>query len=220
MTQQILFVRRAVAAALIATLLSVTTFVLFEPALLRAQSDTDNVVVTLTVTGGITISTGADITMAPNISLTAATSTGSTSWTVVTNDPDGYTLDLRATGTPAMQSAGGANTIDDYTESASGTPDLWDAGANTAEFGFTAYGVDVADGTYGTQSACDSGDLDDGVSLYDGFQTWDQTVASRNATTSQSGETTTLCVAVEQTGTYSIPSDVYTAEIIATATVQ
>lgn len=220
MTQQFIYMKRALAAAIIATVLVATSYIFLEPQLVRAV--TDNVTVTLTVDNAITISAAADMTMSPNLGLAVATSTASTTWTVVTNDPDGYTLEVRATGTPAL--VGGANSIADYTELASGTPESWDipTGSSTAEFGFSAFGTDVSTGTWGTDGVCeDPTNLVSAERKYVGFKgTQDIQIATRSSTTSPSGVASTICVAVEQAGAYSVPSGVYTGEIVATALVQ
>lgn len=220
MTQQIFFIKNALVAAMIVTVLVATSYIALEPQLVKAV--TDNVTVTLTVDQGITISTAADMTMSPNLGLAIATSTASTTWTVVTNDPDGYTLTVEATGTPALVS--GANNIADYTETASGTPDAWTVpnASNTAEFGFSAFGTDVTTGTWGTDQVCeDPANLVSAERKYVGFKGgFAIQIASRAATTSPSGVTSAVCVAVEQSGAYSVPSGTYTGEIIATALVQ
>lgn len=216
--QQILLAKYALATSLIVAVVLMSSYMAFEPQLVRAV--TNNVQVTLTVDNDITISAGADINMSPNLGLAVATSTGSTSWTVVTNDPDGYTLGVQATGTPALQD--GANTIDDYTEAVAATPDAWNIpdASNTAEFGYSAYGTDVSTGEYGTDGACDAPPLTSANRLYEGFTTSDNTIATRSSTTTPAGITTTLCVAVEQVGSYTVPSGTYTGEIVATALVQ
>ena len=178
---------------------------------------TDDVVVTLNVSPAITISDSPNVTMSRSVDITADTATASSTWTVVTNDTDGYTLTVQTSTDPAMQSGG--DTIADYSAS---TPEAWVVASGNAQFGFSAFGTDVPTGTWGSnQSACSTGD-DPALAnrLYRGFaSTTPIQIASSNATTTPSGTPSTVCYGVEQNGTQ-IPSGTYTATVTATALVQ
>ena len=180
---------------------------------------TDDVVVTLNVSPQITISDSPNVTMSQSLDLTADFATASSTWTVVTNDTDGYTLTVQATSTPAMQS--GTDTIADFTATVPTTPEAWVVSSGNAEFGFSAFGTDVPTGTWGSNTtACSTGHNPALTQrLYRGFNgaTTIQ-IASSNATTTVSGTPSTVCYGVEQNGTQ-IPSGTYTATITATATV-
>ena len=208
------FTKKIIAASLSLVLTLPVMYVIAEPVL--AQSANDNVIVTLTVDSGITISDGADVTMAPNIGIASDSSIGSSSWIVRTNDPDGYTLAVKASTAPALASAG--SNFADYTEASTGVPEAWSVGAGAKEFGYSAYGTDTSTGTWGTAASCGSGGLPAGAQKYVGFQTTDKTIATRATTTSTSGVTTTICFAAQQNAIYA-QAGVYTATITATATV-
>lgn len=185
-----------------------------------ASAVTDAVVVTLTVDSAISITSPADTAMSQSIGLTTDTATASTTWNVKTSDTDGYTLAVAASTDPAMQSAG--DTIFDYTEGTPGTPETWSVASGAAEFGFSARGDRVSTGTYGTDSDCLAGDnhTPSATLNYRGFDgTNTISVATHSATTTASGDDTTVCYAVEQNGVF-IPSGTYTATITATALVQ
>lgn len=190
-----------------------------EPTLLSAQSsDTDNVVVTLSVDEEISITDGANVTMSPNIGVTNDTSTGGSTWTVTTNAVSGYTLAVKATSSPAMQHSNGTDSFADYTEATPGTPDAWSVDSGNYEFGFSAYGDDVADGTYGSGSDCDNAGDPSGNSLnYEGLETTDQDIASNASTTPTTGTDTTICFGAGQNSVFA-PSGTYTATVVATAT--
>jgi len=175
---------------------------------------TDNVVVTLDVDSGISISDGAAITMAPNISITADGSIGSSSWLVITNGVSGYTLAVKASASPALVSGG--NSFADYTEAVAGTPDVWSVGSGDYEFGYSAFGTDTSTAEYGTTATCGSAGAPDGSMKYEGFAVSDNTIATRAGVTPSAGITTTLCVAAEQ-NTIFAPSGTYTATITGTA---
>jgi len=176
--------------------------------------DTDDVLVTLTVDEGISITTGADVTMAPNISVSANSSIGSSSWNVKTNSHAGYTLAIKASTDPALVSA--TNSFTDYTEAVLGTPELWSVETGVYEFGYSAYGTDTPDGTWGALDTCGAAGVPGG-NKYVGTQVTDKTIATRAVPTLPAGITTTICFAAEQVDVYA-PSGTYTATITATAT--
>lgn len=180
-----------------------------------AASATDNVIVTLDVTAGITISDGAAVTMAPNLGVAADQSIGTSSWLVKTNAVNGYTLAVKASAAPALVS--GANSFADYTEGTPGTPDVWSVPSGSKEFGYSAFGTDTNTTTWGTGASCGAAGVPLGTLKYDGFTTSDNTIATRATVTPTTGITTTICFAAEQDTIYA-PSGTYTATITATAT--
>lgn len=178
-------------------------------------SVTDNVVVTLNVDEGITISNGPDTTMAPNIGLTSNKSIGSSSWTVTTNALNGYSLAVKATTAPALQS--GSNSFADYTETTSGTPETWSVATGTKEFGYSVYGTDAPTATWGTGANCGTAGAPSATLKYVGLKTTDKIVATRNSVTPVTGITTNICFGAEQNNVFA-PAGTYTATVIATAT--
>ena len=122
--------------------------VIIEPTTALATAVTNNVVVTLNVTSGVTISTGAAVTMLPNIGIASNAAVGGSAWTVATNSATGYTLAVHSTTTPALKNAA-IDSFADYTEAIIGTPDLWGGvAAGTKEFGYGAYGTDTPTATW------------------------------------------------------------------------
>lgn len=210
---------QSAAFALIITMSALLGWGILSPSLLLAQSDTDDVIVNLTVDSEITISSPADVTMLPNIAVANDAATGEVTWAVVTNDTDGYTLTVESATTPAMQSGGDA--FDDYTETTPGTPEPWSV-TGAYEFGFSAFGDDVPTGTYGTGVACDDGGAGNipADKNYQGFTgTTPIQVASSTDVTPFAGTDSTICFAAEQEGVFA-PSGSYSATITGTATVQ
>lgn len=188
-------------------------YVTNEPNLVQGASQGDSVTVSLTVEAGLTITTPADVTMAPNISMSTNGSIGNAAWTVKTNAPAGYTLNVKASTTPALKS--GSNSFTDFTEAVSGTPEAWSV-TNAQEFGFSAYGSNTDTGVWGTGASCGSAGAPVGTMRYVGFKTTDKAIATTNTVTPVAGTTTTLCLAAEQDGIYA-QSGTYTATITATA---
>lgn len=192
----------------------------FEPTVTSAVDDT--ILVNLTVDSGISITSPADVTMS-NLGTAVNNSTGSAVWNVKTNDPDGYSLSVKASTAPALVSGG--NSFADYTEAVAGTPDTWSVGSGSYEFGFSGIGDDVENVNSDQYNADGITTCDNGVSSstvnstlgFLGFETSDQLLSTRTATTTTTaGVDTRICFAAGQNGTYA-PAGVYQATITATA---
>ena len=210
---------RGVAAGLAVTVFAVAVspiaYSAFEPEIAHALSATDEVIVTLTVDAGISITDAADTAMSRNLGVTADTAIATSTWNVKTNNAAGYTLGVRATTSPAMRN--GSNEILDYTPAVAATPETWSV-ANGAEFGFSAFGTDINTTTWGTATGqCGASHTPNSNLKYRDFDTSDITIGTRSATTTTAGIDSTVCYAVEQ-DTFYIPSGVYQATIVATAT--
>lgn len=213
-----IFIKKIISTSVLSLLFLQMFYFAVEPTISVAASAPDNVIVTLNVTSGVTISNGADTTMTPNIGVAFDKSVASSSWSVATNSATGYTLAVKASTTPALKS--GTDSFLDYTEASVGTPDPWGGVAGGAkEFGYSAYGTDTPTGTWGT--ALDCGNTVSGVTnaaqKYRGFSLSDATIASRATVTPNAGITTNICFAAQQNGVYAA-SGTYTATITATAT--
>jgi hypothetical protein len=207
-------VSTALIIAVTAVTLSPFAYSAIEPEVAHALSATDEVIVTLTVDAGISITDSANTSMSRNLGVTADTAIATSTWNVKTNNAAGYTLGVRATTTPAMRNA--TNNILDYTPAVAATPETWTV-ANGAEFGFSAFGTDVASGTWGATTNCGAAHVPNATLKYRDFDTTDITIGSRASTTTTAGIDSTVCYAVEQ-DTFYIPSGVYQATIVATAT--
>ena len=176
-------------------------------------SVTDDVIVTLQVDEGITITSPLDVTMSPNLGVSSNSSIGSASWTVKTNGVNGYSLTITSLTNPALQS--GVNSFANYTETVAGTPELWSVPAGSKEFGYSAFGTDTP-ADWGTGSSCGSGGIPTATLKFNGTSTANDPIATRATVTPTSGIDTTICFAAEQDTIYA-PSGTYTATITATA---
>jgi hypothetical protein len=182
-----------------------------------AIQEDDEVIVTLNVETGITISDGDDVTMLPTMGILSNSAIGETTWTVKTNNVAGYNLNVKASTEPAMAHTTTTDTFADYSETVLGTPETWSVGSGDYEFGFSAYGDDVADGTWGTGVDCGTHTTISTNNLnYLGFKTTDKTIATRSSVTPNVGVETNICFAAEQKDVYA-PSGSYQAIITATA---
>jgi hypothetical protein len=209
------FIKKILIASVISLFFVQMIYVNFEPIVVIAATATDNVVVTLTVDTGISITSPADVVMAPNLGIGANGSIGSSSWTIKTNNAIGYTLAVKASAAPALVS--GSNSFADYTEVTGGTPEVWNVAASNKEFGYSAFGSDTPTATWGTTATCGAAGVPNASMKYVGFKITDKTIASSATVTPSLGDTTTVCFAAEQDTVYA-PSGVYTATITATAT--
>ena len=213
-----IFIKKVLPLSLVTLLALQVIYFVSEPTISSAVTASDNVIVTLNVTSGITISNGADTTMTPNLGVTSDQAVGSSSWIVKTNNAAGYTLSVKASTSPALAD-GVVDSFADYTEAVAGTPDVWGGvAAGTKEFGFSAYGADTNTTTWGTSASC--GNTSTGVPAaaqkYKGFSLTDFQIATRNVVTPNAGITTNICFAAQQNAVYA-SSGIYTATVIATA---
>ena len=214
-SQKLHALKMALSATIIVMLLMGTTQIVMEPTLSEAAFQATTTV-SLTVTGGISLTIGGNVTMSPAITLSNATSTGSTIMTVITNDADGYTLSVNASTSAALHT--GTDSIADYTESGAGVPEAWSV-SSSAEFGYSVFGDDVESADYGTDGTCESGTLTSAERKYEGFSTTNNEISQSNTATAGAGVVATLCLAVEQQD-FNIPDGAYTADIEITAVVK
>lgn len=208
-------IKKTTTISIISILLLQMVYSTIEPQVVIAATDADDVVVTLIVGSGITISTPGNVTMSPAIGMTSDTSIGSVVWNVESNNANGYSLGVKASASPALVSAGGS--FADYTEGTAGAPELWSITTGTKEFGYSAFGSNINNTTWGSGSDCGTGGAPSTTLKYIGFETTDKVVAQQSGATGSSGVDSTVCFAAEQSDVYA-PSGTYTATITATAT--
>lgn len=164
----------------------------------------------------ISLASTGDVTMSPNLpGLTGGTSNGSTTFTVITDDPAGYQLTIEAENDPAMQSVG--STIADY--NAGADPDYsFVTGSGDAHLGFTPEGVDIVqkflnDGL----NSCNAGSFDDSLACWDGLDTIAAVISQGSGSNHPSGATTTVHFRVGIGSGAGVEAGVYTATTTVTA---
>ncbi len=165
----------------------------------------------------ISMTSAADVNLLPTIvSLEGGSATGTTAWTVTTDNPAGYTLAVRAASSPAMTS--GANSFANYTPAGANPDFTWSVAASAAEFGFTPEGSDVSSTYKDNGVSCATGALDTTDACWDYVATADKTVSQRASSNSPTGTLTRLRF-MAQAGTGALPAaGTYTAVITVTAT--
>ena len=163
----------------------------------------------------ISMSTPTDVTMTPSLAgLTGGTSNGSTTVTVTTDSPSGYSLTLSAATNPAMQN--GIYTIANYNEGAD--PDFSYVVSNgAASFGFSPSSIDVASAFKDNGSLCNTGSLDTALSCWAGLTTSARIISQGIGANHPSGATTTINFRVGVGNGAGITAGLYTATTTLTA---
>jgi hypothetical protein len=132
-----------------------------------------------------------DVVMSPSIGgVTGGTSNGSTTFTVITDNPAGYMVTIKASSSPAMQSP--LSTIADYVP-AGGNPDYtFSITPTISAFGFSVEGNDIDQKFKDNGSSCNTGSGDTVDKCWAGLSTTQQTIVSRNSANQPSGTVTTV----------------------------
>lgn len=128
----------------------------------------------------ISITSPLDVTLTPSIGgITGGTGNGYAEWTVITDDPAGYSLTIKASSSPALIS--GSNSFADYTPvgGKSGNPDFaWGIDNADSEFGFTPEGNDIVQKFLDNGgSPCNAGSTDTASACWYYASTTEQTIS-------------------------------------------
>lgn len=223
MIKQIIRVTREVAAlTVIASLFVAVLIPVLEPQLANAVED--QFTITQDVTGEISFLTPAtDITLASIPGLTGGTSSGQTQVVVLTNDSSGYTMTIKASGTPAMQGISQGGTIADYTSASASIPDYTYSVPSGAEFAYSVSASTTADLAQkfldNGSNTCNTGSADTSgsTSCWYGLSTTATSTINRTSETAASGATTTIFFQLTIAGG-AVPEDTYRATTTLTAT--
>jgi len=158
----------------------------------------------------LSLSVPSSITLAPNIPDTGGgAAIGQGSWIVTTDNAGGYTMQIRAEGTPALSSGG--NTFANYTP-AGAVPDYTFSILTTvAEFGFTPEGTDIVSRYRDDGATCNTGSGDTTDRCWDALTTTDRLIAYRQSANQSGGTATTIKFRAESGSANVQPSGSYTA---------
>jgi hypothetical protein len=132
-----------------------------------------------------------NVVMLPAIGgVTGGTSNGSTTFTVTTDDPAGYTVTIAASSSPALVSS--LDSFADYVP-AGANPDFAFANAAAASsFAFSPEGAQIAARFRDNGSACGIGASDTANACWDGLSVTTKTIAGSTASNQPSGTVTKL----------------------------
>lgn len=158
----------------------------------------------------------ANVIMSPDLAgLTGGTSNGSTTVTVTTDSPAGYTLTLESQTDPAMQS--GIYSIDDYDEGVDADYSFL-VTAGIAHLGFSPSGADIPltfrDNNSGT---CGVGSFDNDLACWAGLTTLGTVIAESTDSNHPAGTETIINFRVGIGAGTGVETGVYTATTTLTA---
>jgi hypothetical protein len=164
----------------------------------------------------ISLSGFSGITLGPSIpGISGGFSNGSTTVTVVTDSPSGYSLSIAASQNPAMQK--GSDSISDYVPGGAVPDFTFTTDATDAHLGFTPEGNDIVTRFRDSVGVCGTGVGDTVLSCWDGLSTTPQIVSQGSGANHPNGATTTLNFRVGVGGSVFQPSGTYTATTTITA---
>lgn len=164
----------------------------------------------LSLTGAVAV------VMAPSIGgVSGGTSNGSTTVTVLTDNPAGYQLTIESSQSPSMQS-GAADTLADYAPG--GDPDFaFSTAATDAHFGYTPEGVDIVQRFLDDGGTCNAGILETALACWDGLSTTAEAIALSGSPNHPDGATTSVRFRVGIGNSVNQPPGTYTATTTLTA---
>ena len=166
----------------------------------------------------ITITSPADVTLTPAISEdNGGTANGNAGWTVATNSSNGYTLSVRSSTNPALQS--GTASFSNYNPGTD--PDYtWLVVSGDRAFGFTPEGSHIATRYKNDANSCNiANGSDTNFVCWDGLTTSNQ-VISQSSASNPSGTLTSVRFRAEASVTNRPPSGTYTSTVLLTAIAQ
>lgn len=213
--------KKAVGLSVIVFLVSLMVFIIFEPVVMNAATDT--AVVTATVTKEVTISAPADTTFSASIPGVSgnpgAPVTASLTWRVITNDSLGFNMTLASSQTNALFQ-NGTYYFSDYGTPPTPTFGWTGPGSGVASFGFsiaTATATDTSTAFLNNGAACGLGTNTGGC--WAGFtSTTPITVVHRTTLTTSAGENEVVNFRAESNGKI-LQEGSYAATITATASI-
>lgn len=158
----------------------------------------------------LAISAPGNVTMLPNIpAVGGGIANGSTAWTVTTDDPAGYTMNIVASGAPALQS--GINSFADYVPAGASPDFTFTTAAAAANFGFSPEGSDIVQKYKDNGAVCNAGALDSGSICWSPLSTTSNTIVTRTTPNHPSGTATTIRFRAASGASNVQPGGAYTA---------
>lgn len=138
----------------------------------------------------ISISAESDTTISSINGLSGGIGTGSSTWTVITDNLAGYELTVRSATDPALTS--GPYFFDDYTPSGPAPDFNFSFDTTESLLGFSPEGPHIVQKYKDNGSACNAGSLDTSMKCWEGFSTNDELIARSYSQNHPDGTETTL----------------------------
>lgn len=156
--------------------------------------------------------------MSPAIGgMSGGTAVASSSIGIITNNNDGYTLNIKSSTTPAMKA--GAYSFANYTLANATDPDFaWNISASDSEFGFSPRGTDITSRykDNGVDSCNQSGGGQTVDACWDALTTTGSDISYSNSANNPDGSTTTIQFKAQSGSNHVQESGNYQAIVIIT----
>lgn len=199
---------RVLSKFLVSVIFVVVILVLYsEVSRVESASTNDTAAVGVTIGSTISISTPSDVSLG-TITGTGASTVGTATWKVTTNNSSGYKLEWQAS-TAAMTS--GSDTIGAYTPAVANTPETWSVAAGDSEWGarLKSVSTDVA-AEWGTDTSSEKWLNVNNAAV--------RQIVSRASETDSGGSDEIVAFKVEVGASKFQPTGNYTVNVTATAT--
>ena len=158
----------------------------------------------------LAVTAPGNVTLSPNIlSLGGGVANGQAAWTVTTDNEAGYTMNIRASTTPALTS--GANSFANYVPVGTDPDFTFTTPALSARFGFTPEGADIVQKYKDNGSVCNAGAGDTASACWDPLLTTADTIVTRTSSNHPSGTATTIRFRAESGVSNTQPIGTYVA---------
>jgi hypothetical protein len=158
----------------------------------------------------LALSVPSSITLSPNIpNVGGGAATGQGVWLVTTDNAAGYTMQMKAAGTPALVSGG--NNFANYTPAGADPDFSFSILAATSEFGYSPEGNDIVSRYRDNGAVCNTGAGDTSDRCWDALLTTDRLIAQRTSANQSGGTATTIKFRAESGASNVQPPGSYTA---------
>lgn len=164
----------------------------------------------------ISISSPTDLVLASMGGLSGGSSEGTISWTVTTDNPAGYTMDIASTTTPALKSA--TDSLADYTPAGANPDYNFTNATDSSSFGFSPEGSETISRFRDNGSQCNAGLGETSGKCWDGLSTTPKVVSGNVSSNMPSGGVSTVRFRAETGVNHIQTSGRYNVTIVATAT--
>lgn len=124
--------------------------------------------------------------------LTGGVTDASTTWTVITDNPAGYSLSIRSATSPALQSSSGGASFADYAPASSDPDYTYTYAPTESRFGFSPEGADIASRFHDNGAICNAGGSDTSDKCWDGLSTTNAIISQGASNNQPNGATTTV----------------------------